>query len=139
MSARVAGREAGFTLIEVLVAFVILVAALPTLYGIFSGGLRSTALAEDYQRAVAFGESWLAQYGVTAPLRQAEGDRLALGPYTLIMTTRPHQPLADVDTGRLDLQAWEVSIDITWERFGRQRSVRLSTIKLAVPATGREV
>jgi general secretion pathway protein I len=57
-----AGRTSseGFTLIEVLVAFVILAFSLAALTTLFSGSLRSVKLGEDYAHATALGRARLA-------------------------------------------------------------------------------
>ena len=50
----------GFTLIEVLVAFLILAFSLGALMTLFSGSLRSVRLGEDYAHATALGQAQLA-------------------------------------------------------------------------------
>jgi len=123
-------RQGGFTLIEVLVAFVILVAALPVLYAIFSGGLRGMTLTEDYRRAVALGESRLAESGIVGSLLEGEQRTAGDGRYTLTYTTQAYRPWRDVDVEQLAVRAYRVTVDIGWEQYGVQRSVSLSTIKL---------
>ena len=61
-------QQRGFTLIEVLVAFMILTLSLTVIFRIFSGGLRNIALSEDYARAVLVAESQLSAIGVSEPL-----------------------------------------------------------------------
>ena len=131
-------RQAGFTLIEVLVAFAILVAAMPVMYAIFSGGLRGTALSADYQRATAFAESWLAQMGIVEVLREGGPTTAREGPYTLSVTARAYRPWRDVDEEQLAVRAYQINLDVGWERRGERRSLSFNTIKLATPpAAGR--
>lgn len=66
------GSQAGFSLLEVLVAFSILALSMGTLMQIFSGGLRNVGLSEDYARAVAIAETQLAGAGIEAPLVPGE-------------------------------------------------------------------
>ena len=61
-------RQAGFSLLEVLVAFSILALSMGTLMQIFSGGLRNVGLSEDYARAVAIAEDQLVAIGIEFPL-----------------------------------------------------------------------
>ena len=61
-------HQRGFSLIEILVAFMILAMSLTVIYRIFSGGLRNVALSEDYARAVLVAESQLAAIGISEPL-----------------------------------------------------------------------
>ena len=65
-------REAGFTILEVLTAFVLLAVTLAALLQVFSGGLRDAQLADEYARAVMMAQSRLA--GVHRR-REARGGR----------------------------------------------------------------
>ena len=65
-------RQRGFTLIEILVAFMVLTLVLTVVFRIFSGGLRNVELSSDYTRAVLVAESQLTAAGITAPLEIGE-------------------------------------------------------------------
>lgn len=60
MSAQ-SGTSRGFTLIEVLVAFLILAFSLGALFSLFSGSLRSVRQGEDYAHATALARAQLAR------------------------------------------------------------------------------
>lgn len=64
-------RAAGFTLIEIVVAFVLLALVLSTGFEIFSSGLRRAGELEDQSRAIVIAQSRLAATGLEQPL--AEG------------------------------------------------------------------
>jgi general secretion pathway protein I len=49
---RKCGTDAGFTLIEILVALVILSISLVTIMQLFSGGLKASRIAGDYTQAI---------------------------------------------------------------------------------------
>ena len=53
-------RQSGFTLIEVVTAFVLLALVLSTSFQVFSTGLTRTGDLEDYSRALAIAQSQLA-------------------------------------------------------------------------------
>jgi general secretion pathway protein I len=57
-------REAGFTLIEVVVAFVLLALVLSTSFQIFSTGMQRAGDLEDYSRALVVAQSQIAQASV---------------------------------------------------------------------------
>ena len=59
------GRQAGFSLLEVLVAFAILALSLGVLLQIFSRAMSTTAVSGSYSRAAAMAEARLAEVGVT--------------------------------------------------------------------------
>ena len=72
-------RSRGYTLIEVLVAFVILAMALTVLLRIFSGGVRNVAVSSDYAKAVLIAESRLATAGIDDTLAPGETDGIENG------------------------------------------------------------
>ena len=60
----------GFSLIEVLVAFVILALVATALFNLFSSSLNNASAAEEWSRAVQVAESRLANAAATRPLRE---------------------------------------------------------------------
>ncbi len=68
--------EAGFSLLEILVAFVIMALALGALMRVFSGSLHNTSQLERYASATLIAESRLAALGIESPLEEGatEGD-----------------------------------------------------------------
>jgi len=69
---RSAKRAAGFTLIEVVVAFVLLTLVLATSFEIFTTGFARAALLEDQSRALLIAQSRLAASGVEENLKEGE-------------------------------------------------------------------
>ena len=61
----------GFSLLEVLVAFVILSLVATALFRLFSGALGNASAADDYSRAMLVAESVLAEAAATRPLGEA--------------------------------------------------------------------
>ena len=57
-------RQSGFTLIEVVVAFVMLALVLSTSFQIFSTGLQRAGDLEDYSRALVIAQSQLASSSI---------------------------------------------------------------------------
>ena len=69
---RSAKRAAGFTLIEVVVAFVLLALVLSVSFEIFTTGFAREALLEDQSRALVIAQSRLAETGVEENLKEGE-------------------------------------------------------------------
>jgi general secretion pathway protein I len=65
-------RQSGFSLLEVLVAFVILSLSLGVIMRLFSTSLRNIATAEQRTHAVVVAESALAGLGVEVPLGEGQ-------------------------------------------------------------------
>ena len=126
------GRISGYTLVEVLVAFVILAMALTVLLQIFSGGLRSVSISSDYARAVAIAESQLAEAGVAEALRPGQelGDTDSKFTWTRTVTERLPVP-GSVNTSSF-VKAYNVTVSVEWANAGRIRQVNLSTTRLVV-------
>lgn len=128
-----ARRAAGFTLLEVLVAFSILGVALGTLLQVFATGLRNTALAEEYTQATLYAESVLAGLGVEEPLEEGAiggelDDKFAWrGEVSLYVEEDAPEP--DLD----NIQPFHVVVEVFWDSAGRERSVVMQTLRLHIP------
>jgi general secretion pathway protein I len=66
------GRESGFTLIEVVVAFVLLALVMSTALEIFSAGLARAGQLEERARALVIAQSRMASVGVEETLKEGE-------------------------------------------------------------------
>lgn len=128
MNERRGGRAAGFSLLEVVVAFAILAIALGALYQIFSSAARQATLVEDYMRALALAEVKLTEAGIAQALGSGvqggeTDDRLrwrrAVEPYV------PAQEL-----GGSSLRPYRVAVEVRWIHDGRERAVALETVRL---------
>lgn len=124
------GRR-GFTLIEVLVAFVILALALGAMLPALSGSLRGTRTSSETLVATAFAQSLLAGVGVDGGV--AEGiftTTLERPGFTSVLTVRPWTGGAGTGDGP---RLYEVIARIDWRAGGRQRTVSLATTRYARP------
>jgi general secretion pathway protein I len=127
----------GFSLLEVLVAFVILALVGTALFRLFSGALANAAASGDYSRAVLVAESALAEAGGVQPLRaetqSGRTDDGAIEWTTRVVAYTPPQGNPDTDQGSslLPTQLWRVAADV---RFtgpnGKLRTVTLETVRL---------
>ena len=123
-------RIKGYTLIEVLVALMILVLSLTVLLRIFSGGLRNIALAEDYARAVLVAEAQLASAGIDESLDvgRSYGEEQGQFRWTRIVDSYfPYQSDAQVT---LPVSAFKITVVVEWPRSGRKHQIDLSSIQL---------
>jgi len=134
-----AAGSRGFSLLEVLVAFVILALVGTALFQAFGGALNNAALAEEYSRAALLAESRLADAAVeNSPLREG-GDQGSSedGKYNWVTRVEPYvAPDSTPDQQRLiemtSVRLWRISVTVSWPgAFGRQRSLSLATVRLA--------
>jgi len=130
-------RQAGFTLLEVLTAFVLLAVALASILQIFSSGLRDAQLADEYARAVMIAQSRLAAF--TAADRMEEGSSAGVeSPFSWALTVQPYDDRQEDPAAaaqgeyRLAVRLLRVESRVSWPAAdGRDREVRLATLVLA--------
>jgi general secretion pathway protein I len=116
---------AGFTLIEVLVAFIIAGLALAVLIHVSVEGLRATSLSAKYQEALARAQSHLAAAVDASEPGDWQGDE-ADGFHWHVRTA----PLAHITTASGPATLMEVSVAVSWGP-PPGRSVRLDTEQVA--------
>ena len=129
-------RESGFTIIEVLAAFVMFAVVIALLLQVFTGGLRDAQLTNEYAHAVMIAQSRLAV--ATTEERIIEGARSGKeGEYewTVELTAYDErQELAADQRGKdynLRVQLLRAQSKVEWAAAdGRPRSVRLATLLL---------
>jgi general secretion pathway protein I len=129
-SIRVTSRAAGFTLVEMLVAFTVAVLLLGAVYRVFSAGLRAEGSAEAYAKAVLIAQSSLDTLWVGPVVEGDVSD--SVGAYARHVSVKRRSDLARQDLRR-PLAAYEIGVDVVWRDGLRQRQVLLSAIRLGPP------
>lgn len=128
------GRQRGFTLVEIVVAFVLLSAVLMTGFEIFSTGLRRAGDLDDEARAIVIAQSKLAAAGTEELFKegswqgQSEDGRFR---WTLLIqrtdegSAGPGQPVNNA------YQLFRVDVRVEWTTIdSRTRAIELATLGL---------
>ena len=122
--------EAGFTLIEALVALAIIVLALASVYQALGGGLQAGIVAEQQWRAVEAAEQLLTELGRSTPLRDGvtKGE-LADGRRWMLRV----EPFAAIDTDGAPpvLEGHVATVEVSRAR-GRGPLLQVRTLVLGV-------
>lgn len=123
----------GFSLLEVLVAFIILALSLGVLMRIFSGGLGNIGAAEHYSRAVAIAESELAAIGVEAPLTEGESTGEAKDGYTWRTSVQRYEASTQpVEEAVLPVDLYQVEVTVNWDTAATTpRALRFVSLRAA--------
>ncbi len=122
----------GFTLIEVLVAFVILAMTLGISFQIFSTGFRATRVAGAYATATMLAQSKLAALGVEEPLEEGESIGEFDEQFQWRLDVRPYEADDAEPAGPgAQTQALEVALTVSWGKPNSERSISLETLRLA--------
>lgn len=118
----------GYSLLEVLVAFAILALAVATILSLFATGLRNTAVAADYARALTLAESQL------AILQAKESTQLDIGVadgseegFRWQTRVSPYEDQAAVVQRA---QLYRIDVRVAWGEGAHQRFVALSTLRI---------
>ena len=131
-------RCAGFSLLEVLAAFVVLALVGTALFRIFSGALGNASLSDEYSRATLYAESRLAIQEVETPLREgAQQGTSDDGKYAWTARVEPYKPpgsTPDLDAAAdlMPVRLWRIAVTVSWAApSGTDRSIALATVRLA--------
>ena len=126
-------RSQGYTLIEVLVAFMIMAMALTVLLRIFSGGVRNIDVSSDYARAVLIAESQLAATGIGETIYAGETHGIEEERFEWTRSVTPYLPSPDYSTTAKDVRAWYVTVTVEWPANNGSRSIDISTVRITAP------
>jgi len=123
---RLANRSSGFSLIEVVIAFMILALALGMLLSGLRVGLRGAERAAQANLALQYAESLLAEAGASVALSPGESRGEHEGGYVWERIIRPF-PLATPIKG---IAPFEVSVSVTPP--GQGGKVELVSLRIAI-------
>jgi general secretion pathway protein I len=124
---RSSARDQGFTLLEVLVALVVLATTLVAILQLFGGGLRLARAAGDHTDAALLASAKLAELEA-GPLTEGATEGTE-GPYrwTRRVTLDPTLLPVDADTAHtLQVRLARVNVEVRW---GQGRRVELVTLR----------
>lgn len=120
----------GMTLIEVLVAFIVLSLTMAVIMQIFSGGMRNARMAGSYSRAVFLAESRLAAAGLEKPLLAGD-DSGQVGPdLHWRVTVIPLEDDGSTNRQLMPVRLYQVRAQVSWGEDGREHQVELNSLRL---------
>lgn len=125
---RVTSRQSGFTLVEVLVAFVVAALSITIVFQMIGRGANSIALAQDYHHATLIAESILNDPTDQSPsgeLDRFSWQKTAARAIGVDEAERGGSPAAR------DVTLEDVDITVRWHRQGRDHEFSLRTQRLA--------
>ncbi len=126
-----AKNNRGFTLIEIVVALLVLSIASAVIFEGFSVGFRNARTADDFAQAVLIAQSKLAPAGVSEPLSPGVTSGEEIDKYAWTVTVDPLDVATDDSATPSQLQPFFVAVDVVWSDGGTERTVSLSTLRLA--------
>lgn len=132
----------GFSLLEVLVAFVILSLVVTALFRLFSGALGNASAAEGYSRAVLVAESVLAEAAAAHPLREgstqgsADDERIAWTARVVAWDPPDVDPDLQRASESMRTRLFRVIAEVTFDGpTGGKRTLELATTRIGTRET----
>lgn len=124
--------EAGFTLVEVIVALAILSAGLSLLLGLISNSLRQAASAQRMAAAGSLAQSLMAEIGTQLPIKPEVRDGQYSNGFRWHLIMQPHEGTRDSDERPFGL--YSISAEVEWEEGTERRFYALTTLRLGPKA-----
>ncbi|SDZ78149.1 general secretion pathway protein I [Thiothrix caldifontis] len=120
----------GFSLLEVLVAFVVMGLVVGVLLQLFGSAMRSVALADEYSFAVQVAESRLAAVGSEIEVEEGNisGDEPGSA-YRWEVQMSPIELSEALEKMPLPLQLYRVEVVVTWKSGDSAREFHLSSLR----------
>jgi len=119
----------GFSLLEILIAFVGVAMLLGVLVRHFGDGLESVRTGERYTRATVIAQSRLAAAGFESPLEEGVTSGMTPDAFHWRMTVSAYRD-EHMPAAQRGVQPLSVHVEVFWEGDGESRVVSLTTIRL---------
>ena len=123
----------GFTLIETLVAISILAISLVVILQLFSGGLKSSKLSDEYTRGVYHAREKMDEILLAGELTEG----VISGKYDDDFSWRAEALQLDIPEAKdvkLPFRAFNIKVDVMWDAGGQEKHFAISAIKLVNPS-----
>jgi general secretion pathway protein I len=130
-------QSAGFSLIEVLAAFVILALVGTALFRLFSSSLTNASASAEWSRALLVAESQLDLAATAQPLRELDergsddAGRLRWETRVAPFVVPDVDPELERASQGLSMRLFRVTVDVKFEGAnGKERTLSLATVKM---------
>lgn len=131
-------RSKGFTLLEVMLAFVIFALSFATVLEIMAGSMRSVGRASDDTEVALLAQSLMDLVGNEIPVEEGEYSDTAMDRYKWEMSitfydaeNEPERTLMNTQelADNSGIELYRVDLYLDWETGRRQRELHFSTIR----------
>ena len=119
----------GFSLLEMMIAFVGIAMLLGVLIQLFGNGLDTVRVGERYTRATVIAQSHLAAAGLEHPIEEGVTSGVAEDAFHWKMTVTPYRD-AHLSAAQFTVRPLTVQVEVFWEEGGESRMVSLTSIRL---------
>lgn len=121
----------GFTLIETLTAMMILAISLTIILQLFSGGLKSARLSDDYTRAIFHAKEKMEEVLLLNQLREDEFEGKFEDDFRWAVSISLPHPENEEQQNKPGLYLFNIQVTVLWKHGSRERSFEIDTIHIA--------
>jgi len=121
--------DSGFTLIEVIVAFIIASISLAVLYQSFSESLNATSRVSEKMNALKFIQSKIASLGIDHPIQQGETSGVSEEGFFWSLEASPFTEVADQSPPSASPTMLYVKVNVTTETPDAPPIISLTTVR----------
>ncbi len=128
------GPTGGFTLMETLVAMMLLAISLVVILQLFSGGLKAGKIADDYTRAVFHARDKMEEFLLIDDFEEGTFEGTFDENYRWRVEIKLLEPEEDGDEDEKEISLvdlFQVDVVILWPVGGREKMFQISTLKIA--------
>ena len=135
---RMRGPESGFTLVEVLAAFIVFTLLFVTLLQILSGSLNNTRRAAAYTEAALWAQSKMAAVGIDPPVEEGTwsgefNDRYG---WEINISSYEFNDDSSLPADDFPVDLFYVELAVLWQQDERPRRAVFRTLRSATPERG---
>ncbi len=125
-------QRGGFTLLEVLIAIMILTISLVAIFQLFSGGLQSAKLSDEYTRAIFHARAKMEETLLADRLMVGETEGIIEEDYGWRLSIDPYESGEESDVLSKAVETlFLVTVDIVWTDGERERTFTIRTLHMA--------
>jgi general secretion pathway protein I len=125
----------GFTLLEVLLALVIVGISVTVVLQLFSHNLRNVANSEDYVKAALVAEGKLRDITEGVDLTERQWTEYTDDGYRIDVTVLP---VENDKAQAVNMKLLQVDLSLSWKSGSRNRVMNIKTLKLVNPSEERK-
>ncbi|MDA3896815.1 MAG: prepilin-type N-terminal cleavage/methylation domain-containing protein [Desulfobacteraceae bacterium] len=120
----------GFTLIETLVAFMILSISLVIVLELFSGSLKSITISNDYEHGIFHAQEKMEEILALKKLDSINDQGDFSDGYEWSVEVSPEKDILNLNAAS-KLTIFNIVVKVQWQQFGRTKKYMLKTQKIA--------